>query len=80
MNMVHKMIKKVTEEYIVPKDQKDVEEILGKKVKAEEVKEDDDTFKEDYEEGMDEFMDSLGGSHKELEPKNIKRSEIRALG
>ena len=76
--MVHKMIKKVTEDYIVPKDDADVKELLGK-AKKEIKDEDDGDIMDDYDEGMQEFTDSLKGKE-EKEPSETKTEEIRALG
>jgi hypothetical protein len=67
------MIKKITEEVFEPKDDEEVKKILGQTEKAEE-KEDETDIMDDYDEGMDEFTESLGGK------KEKKTSEIRALG
>jgi hypothetical protein len=74
--MVHKLIKKVTEEYIEPKDDEEVKKILGKTEKKDEKETD---IMDDYDSGMWEFLDSMRGTE-EKDPAKKKTSEIRALG
>lgn len=76
--MVHKLIKKVTEEYIVPKDDEDAKKIIGIEKKPEKEEKETDVV-DDYDEGMGEFLESLGGKEEPIKtPK--KTEEIRALG
>jgi Fe2+ transport system protein B len=93
--MVHKMHEKIIAH--LEEDMKEFEkEIQKDKALIEELKkeepqpveaiqkkeaEDEKDIIDDYEESMDEFLDSLGGSHKEAEKKpEEKTEEMRALG
>ena len=69
----------------IQKDKALIEE-LKKETEAPITKEPDEEegdSMDDYTESMDEFLDSLGGTHKEekeKKPEETKPEEIRALG
>mgnify|MGYP006270807035 CR=1 FL=1 len=51
--MVHKMIKKTTEEWIEPKDEKEVDKLLSK---AQEEKKKETDVVDDYSESLEQFL------------------------
>lgn len=80
--MVHKLIKKTTEEWIIPKDEKEIKQLTKIETPEKELEEKETDVMDDYDEGMKEFLESLGGKEetKKIPKKEIKTEEIRALG